>query len=99
MGGDRVEVTLRVTHVVLRHCGFLYVHNISLKFQVDTGRFWVMWVNFRNYIFKAFVLLCVPPALTVKILRSAHRVHLCVFYEFQNKQQLFPHTALTDRFL
>ena len=33
------------------------------------------------------------------LLRSAHRVYLCVFYGSQNQQRLFPSTTLTDRFL
>jgi len=34
-----------------------------------------------------------------EILRSAHTVYLCVLCGSQNGQQLFPYTALTDRFL
>ena len=33
------------------------------------------------------------------ILRSAHTVYLCVFCGSENKQRLFPYTALTDWFL
>ena len=33
------------------------------------------------------------------ILRSAHTVYLCVLCGTENKQQLFPYTALTDWFL
>ena len=33
------------------------------------------------------------------ILRSAHTVHLCVLRGSQNKQRLFPYTALTDWFV
>ena len=33
------------------------------------------------------------------ILRSAHTVYLCVLCGSQNKQRLFPYTALTDWFL
>ena len=33
------------------------------------------------------------------ILRSAHRVYLCVLCGSQNKQRLFPYTELTDWFL
>ena len=32
-------------------------------------------------------------------LRSAHTVYLCVLYGSQNKQRLFPYTALTDWFV
>jgi len=32
-------------------------------------------------------------------LRSAHTVYLCVLCGSENKQRLFPHTALTDWFL
>ena len=34
-----------------------------------------------------------------KIPRSAHTENLCVLYESQNKQRLFPYTTLTDWFL
>jgi hypothetical protein len=34
-----------------------------------------------------------------QILRSAHTVYLCVLCGSQNKQRLFPYTALTDWFL
>ena len=33
------------------------------------------------------------------ILRSAHTLYLCVLCGSENKQRLFPHTALTDWFL
>ena len=33
------------------------------------------------------------------ILRSAHTVYLCVLCGFENKQRLFPYTALADWFL
>ena len=34
-----------------------------------------------------------------KFLRSAHTVYLCVLCGSENKQRLFPYTALTDWFL
>jgi len=34
-----------------------------------------------------------------QFLRSAHTVYLCVLCGFENKQLLFPYTALTDWFL
>jgi len=34
-----------------------------------------------------------------QILRSAHTVYLCILCGSQNKQRLFPYTALTDWFL
>jgi hypothetical protein len=37
--------------------------------------------------------------LTYIILRSAHTVYLCVLCGSQNKQRLFPYTALTDWFV
>ena len=36
---------------------------------------------------------------TFYIPRSAHTVYLCVLCGSQNKQRLFPYTALTDWFL
>ena len=35
----------------------------------------------------------------VKILRSAHTVYLCVLCGSENKQRLFPYTALTGWFV
>ena len=39
------------------------------------------------------------PVICSTILRSAHTVYLCVLCGSQNKQRLFPYTALTDWFL
>jgi len=39
------------------------------------------------------------PFLTLQILHSAHTVYLCVLNGSQNKQPLFPHTALTEWFV
>jgi len=33
------------------------------------------------------------------MLRSAHTAHFCVLFGSENKQRLFPYTALTDWFL
>jgi len=43
------------------------------------------------------VTICTT-TLTLKILRSAHTVYLCVLCWSQNKQPLFPYTTLTDWF-
>ena len=40
-----------------------------------------------------------PPVYHSQILRSAHTVYLCVLYGSENKQRLFPYTALTDWFV
>jgi len=37
--------------------------------------------------------------LHTQIKRSAHTVYLCILYESENKQRLFPYIALTDWFL
>ena len=44
-------------------------------------------------------LLYVPPSLSFGIPRPAHTVYLCVLCGSQNKQRLFPYTALTDWFI
>jgi hypothetical protein len=44
-------------------------------------------------------LLCAPPGLKPKILRSAHTVYLRVLCGSENKQRSFPYTALTDWFI
>ena len=49
----------------------------------------------RNSRCRHYVELC----RFVCTVRSAHTVHLCVLCGSQNKQPLFPYTALTGRFL
>jgi hypothetical protein len=44
-------------------------------------------------------LYCVTPLAKFIFLRSEHIMYLCVLCGSQNKQRLFPYTALTDRFL
>jgi hypothetical protein len=53
----------------------------------------------RDLPFKAQWLLYVPPDSHSAIPRSAHTLYLCVLCGSQNKQRLFPYTALTDWFL
>jgi len=45
------------------------------------------------------VTICTTVFNTNKFLRSAHTVHLRVLCGSENKQLLFPYTALTDWFL
>ena len=56
-----------------------------------------------NWLVFITVTECVYCAVRTRslyiMLRSAHTLHLCVSYESQNKQRLFPYTALTDWFL
>jgi hypothetical protein len=52
-----------------------------------------------NKSFKPQFLLHRPPGLTFTILRSAHTMYLCVLCGSENKQRLFPCTALTDWFV
>jgi len=51
-------------------------------------------LNLQNPV----VTICTA-SLTFKILRSAHIVYLCVLYGSENKERLFPNTAITDLFL
>jgi hypothetical protein len=48
---------------------------------------------------KASHLGCRTTRFNKKILLSTHVVYLCVLYGSQNKQRLFPSTALTDWFV
>jgi len=52
-----------------------------------------MGVRHCRWQFTAQWLLYVPTVLS-----SIHTVYLCVLCGSQNKQQLFPYTALTDWF-
>jgi len=51
-----------------------------------------------QYMYNPVVTLCTA-SLTFTIPRSAHTVYLCVLCGSQNKQPLFPYTALTDWFV
>ena len=44
------------------------------------------------------VVIIFTDSLTFKILRSAHTLYLCVLCGSENKQRLFPYTALTEWF-
>ena len=46
--------------------------------------------------YKAQWLLYVPPVQHSTILRSPNTVYLCALCGYENKQRLFPCTALTD---
>ena len=50
------------------------------------------------YMYRTVVTICTT-SLTFTVLRSAHTVYLCVLCGSENKQRLFPYTALTDWFL
>jgi anaerobic ribonucleoside-triphosphate reductase len=50
--------------------------------------------NIGIYMYRTVVTICTDIST---ILRSAHRVYLCVLCGSENKQQLFPYTALTGR--
>jgi len=52
-----------------------------------------------NYPFTYQCILCVPSSLTIKTIRSAHTLYLCVLCGSENQQLLFPNTTITDRFL
>jgi len=62
------------------------------------------WIEIASVSFKDVPTIKIPvvtictTSLTF-FLRSAHTVYLCVLYVSENKQRLFPHTALTGRFL
>ena len=49
--------------------------------------------------FNVHWLLYVPPSLSFTIPRSSHTLYLCVLCGSENKQLLFPYTALNDKFL
>jgi len=52
-----------------------------------------------HYMYHTVVTICTTRFNIQKILRSAHTVYLRVLCGSQNKQRLFPYTALTDWFL
>ena len=61
-----------------------------------------------HYMYRTVVTICTAqwslyymyhPVEHSTILRSAHTVYLCVLCGSENKQRLFPYTALTDWFV
>jgi hypothetical protein len=71
-------------------------HNMTWEDNIKTEKFTV--VVMLNPL-KAAGYFMYHQAYRQTILRSAHRVYLCVLCGSQNKQRLFPYTALTDWFL
>jgi hypothetical protein len=61
--------------------------NLKQKYQELTPNF-----NFQG----AVVTFYFNKFNTQSVLRSAHTVYLCVLCGSENKQRLFPYTALTD---
>ena len=70
------------------------INVISLK-----GGHWVSSFASVDRAFQVQWSLYVPPVYHSPILRSAHTVYLWVLYGSENKQRLFPYTALTDWFV
>ena len=68
---------------------------------------WLLYVPYGgHYMYRTVFNICtvqwllyIPQSLTFTILRPAHRVYLCLLNLSENKQRLFPYTALTDWFL
>ena len=57
-------------------------------------------VNLSVFITETQCVYCAVRTGSLNIiLRSAHTVYLCVLCGSENKQRLFPHTALTDWFV
>ena len=60
---------------------------------------WSLYVpHSGHYMYRIVVTICTT-SLTFTFLRSAHTVYLCVLCGSENKQRLFPYTALTDWFV
>ena len=68
---------------------------------------WSLYVpHSGHYMYRTVVTICtaqwslyVPPGLTFNNSTFTHTVYLCVLCGSENKQRLFPYTALTDWFL
>jgi len=57
-------------------------------------------INWLVFITETECVYCAVRTGSVYIiLRSAHTVYLCILRGSENKQRLFPYTALTDWFL
>ena len=84
------------------HCAH-HENNLFCQNKWSLGRL----VSFiRQYVNDRFlarhnpvVTICTARCNIPKILRSAHTVYLCVLCGSENKQRLFPYTALTDWFV
>jgi hypothetical protein len=61
---------------------------------------WSLYVpHSGHYMYRIVVTICTTMISISQILRSAHSLYLCVWCGSQNKQRLFPYTALTDWFV
>ena len=86
----------------LRHCAFC-PHSVFVCFVwiwEQTAIISLYSINWLVFITETECVYCaVRTGSLYIILRSAHRVYLCILCESENKQRLFPYTALTDWFL
>jgi len=77
--------------------GFSLKKTSTVSLSIDVSINTIRCVVYLLRIFKMFHGLMNNPLYI--ILRSAHTLYLCVLCGSQNKQRLFPYTALTDWFL
>jgi hypothetical protein len=88
-GCKRIEIRTRNCTV---SCAVTVWVTITAGLRIDTFRYE------RKMSLKTQWSLCLTPVQHPTILCSAHTLYLCVLYGSQNKQRLFPYTAVTDWF-
>ena len=85
----RTLVTIYTAHwsLYIPHIGH-YIHRTVVLYVPHSG----------HYMYRTLVTIYTA-SLTSTNLRPAHAMFLCVLCGSENKQRLFPYTALTDWFV
>jgi len=106
-----VDQDTRLSRVcLLRGTDWIFIHNSTFCPQSVFMCFVWIWeqtaiislysINWLVFVTETeCVYYAVRTGSLYIILRSAHTVYLCALCGSENKQRLFPYTALTDRFL
>jgi hypothetical protein len=87
-------------YVLLKQC--IYVFCIHLRKKEIISVFNINWLVFITQMESVYCAVRTGSLYIIRVnlsLGSAHTVYLCVLYRSQNKQRLFPYTALTGWFL
>jgi len=94
---------LRGTDWVFIYNSMFYPHSLFMYFvwnSEQTAIISLYSIDWLVFITETECVYCaVRTGYLYKILRSAHTLYLCVLCGSQNKQPLFPYTALTDWFV
>ena len=95
----RTMVTICTTSLTFTHSTFC-PHSVFVSIWEPTSIISLHNINWLVCVTETECVYCAERTGSLyTILRSAHTVYLCVLCGSENKQRLFPYTALTDWFV